>query len=62
MLYIVIYSLTLDVQGFAEAMQSEMGAGTRTDQPKKEAGEGEQGQPEGDKGEKEDSEEQEKTA
>ena len=48
------------MQGFAEAMQSEMGAGTRTDQPK-ETGEGEQGQPEGDKEEKEDSEEQEKT-
>ena len=61
MYYIVIYSPTLDVQGFAEAMQSEMGTGTRTDQPK-EAGEGDQGQPEGDKGEKEDSEEQDKTA
>ena len=48
------------MQGFAEAMQNEMGAGTRTDQPK-ETGEGEQGQPEGDKGEKEDSEEQDKT-
>ena len=60
MLYILIYSLTLDVQGFAEAMQNEMGAGTRTDQPK-ETGEGEQGQPEGDKGEKEDLEEQDKT-
>ena len=54
-----LFFFTSDVQGFAEALQSEMGGGAGTDQSG-EGGEGVQEPPEGDKGGEEDMEEQNK--